>query len=434
MSGTAGKGNIEIAVIGLGYVGLPLAVEFAKKYKTIGFDINAKRVNELQQGIDVTLEVEEGKLQEVIIQDISVKKGLFCTNQLDQLKSVNFFIITVPTPVDKYNRPDLTPLYKASETVGKVLKQGDIVIYESTVYPGVTEEECVPVLERISGLKFNIDFFAGYSPERINPGDKEHTVSKILKITSGSTPEAAERVDQLYRSVITAGTHKAPSIKVAEAAKVIENAQRDINIAFVNELAKIFNRLDIDTEEVLQAAGTKWNFLKFKPGLVGGHCIGVDPYYLAQKAQEVGYHPEIILAGRRLNDGMGAYVAHEVIKLMIKKDIAVKGANILVLGITFKENCPDVRNTKVVDILHTLREYDTNITIYDPWANPAEVKHEYGWNSIMKLNDTQAFDAIILAVSHNEFKDLDLSKFCKEKAVIYDVKGILPKKLADARL
>jgi UDP-N-acetyl-D-glucosamine/UDP-N-acetyl-D-galactosamine dehydrogenase len=434
MSDIAGMRNTEIAVIGLGYVGLPLAVEFAKKYKTIGFDINAKRVNELQQGIDVTLEVEEDKLQEVIIQDTSVKKGLFCTNQLDQLKSSNFFIITVPTPVDKYNRPDLTPLYKASETVGKVLKQGDIVIYESTVYPGVTEEECVPVLERISGLKFNIDFFAGYSPERINPGDKEHTVSKILKITSGSTPDSAESVDQLYRSVITAGTHKAPSIKVAEAAKVIENAQRDINIAFVNELAKIFNRLDIDTDEVLQAAGTKWNFLKFKPGLVGGHCIGVDPYYLAQKAQEVGYHPEIILAGRRLNDGMGEYVAHEVIKLMIRKDIAVKGANILILGITFKENCPDVRNTKVVDILHTLREYNTNITIYDPWANPAEVKHEYGWESVKELNDIQDYDAIILAVSHNEFKELDLSKLCKEKSVIYDVKGALPKKLIDARL
>jgi UDP-N-acetyl-D-glucosamine/UDP-N-acetyl-D-galactosamine dehydrogenase len=308
------------------------------------------------------------------------------------------------------------------------------VIYESTVYPGVTEEECVPVLERISGLKFNEDFFAGYSPERINPGDKEHTVAKILKITSGSTPEAAEKVDKLYNAVITAGTHKATSIKVAEAAKVIENAQRDINIAFVNELAKIFNRLGIDTDEVLEAAGTKWNFLKFKPGLVGGHCIGVDPYYLAQKAQEAGYHPEIILAGRRLNDGMGEYVAHEVIKLMVKKDIPVKGANILVLGITFKENCPDVRNTKVVDILHTLKDYDTNITIYDPWAEPAEVKHEYGWNSVRELSGVENCDAIILAVSHNEFKELDLTKLCKEKAVIYDVKGVLPKELSDARL
>ncbi|EJF08162.1 nucleotide sugar dehydrogenase, partial [Pontibacter sp. BAB1700] len=323
---------------------------------------------------------------------------------------------------------------KASETVGKVLKRGDIVIYESTVYPGVTEEECVPVLERVSGLKFNEDFYAGYSPERINPGDKEHTVAKILKITSGSTPETAEKVDKLYRSVITAGTHKAASIKVAEAAKVIENAQRDINIAFVNELAKIFNRLGIDTDEVLEAAGTKWNFLKFKPGLVGGHCIGVDPYYLAQKAQEAGYHPEIILAGRRLNDGMGEYVAHEVIKLMVKKDIPVKGAKILVLGITFKENCPDVRNTKVVDILHTLKDYDTNITIYDPWAEPAEVKHEYGWDSVKELNGVTDCDAIILAVSHNEFKSLDLNILCKEKAIIYDVKGVLPKELSDARL
>ncbi|HEY4650772.1 MAG TPA: nucleotide sugar dehydrogenase, partial [Pontibacter sp.] len=338
MSGIAETENTRIAVIGLGYVGLPLAVEFAKKYKTIGFDINQARVNELNQGHDHTLEVADDKLKAVLTADCTTAKGLYCTYDLSKIESCNFYIITVPTPVDKYNRPDLTPLYKASETVGKVLKRGDIVVYESTVYPGVTEEECVPVLERISGLKFNVDFFAGYSPERINPGDKEHTVAKILKITSGSTPEAAEKVDQLYKSVIVAGTHKATSIKVAEAAKVIENAQRDINIAFVNELAKIFNRLDIDTDEVLQAAGTKWNFLKFKPGLVGGHCIGVDPYYLAQKAQEVGYHPEIILAGRRLNDGMGEYVAHEVVKLMVKKDIPVKGANILVLGITFKEN------------------------------------------------------------------------------------------------
>jgi UDP-N-acetyl-D-glucosamine/UDP-N-acetyl-D-galactosamine dehydrogenase len=434
MSNNFGIENATIVVIGLGYVGLPLAVEFAKKFKTIGFDINAKRVAELKIGVDFTLEVEKKKLQEVIKENATEQVGLFCTDKLDDIREANFYIITVPTPVDKYNRPDLTPLYKASETVGKVLKKGDIVVYESTVYPGVTEEECVPVLERISGLKFNQDFFAGYSPERINPGDKEHTVSKILKITSGSTPEAAERVDQLYKSIITAGTHKAPSIKVAEAAKVIENAQRDINIAFVNELAKIFNRLEIDTDEVLQAAGTKWNFLKFKPGLVGGHCIGVDPYYLAQKAQEVGYHPEIILAGRRLNDGMGEYVAHEVIKLMVKKDIPVKGANILVLGITFKENCPDVRNTKVIDILHTLKSYDTNITIFDPWANPEEVKHEYGWESVNELNDVNNCDAVILAVSHNEFKELDLTSLCKENAVIYDVKGVLPKELADARL
>ena len=424
----------KIGVIGLGYVGLPLAVEFAKKFKTIGFDINQARVDELNSGHDHTLEVEDDKLKAVLTDNCSTPIGLYCTNDLNKLESCNYYIITVPTPVDKHNRPDLTPLYKASETVGKVLKHGDIVVYESTVYPGVTEEECVPVLERVSGLKFNVDFFAGYSPERINPGDKEHTVAKILKITSGSTPEAAEKVDQLYKSVILAGTHKATCIKVAEAAKVIENAQRDINIAFVNELAKIFNRLDIDTDEVLQAAGTKWNFLKFKPGLVGGHCIGVDPYYLAQKAQEVGYHPEIILAGRRLNDGMGDYVAHEVIKMMVKKDIPVKGANILVLGITFKENCPDVRNTKVVDILRTLRDYDTNITIYDPWAEPAEVKHEYGWDSVKELNGTTDCDAIILAVSHNEFKAMDFSKLCKENAVIYDVKGVLPKELVDARL
>jgi UDP-N-acetyl-D-glucosamine/UDP-N-acetyl-D-galactosamine dehydrogenase len=423
-----------IAVIGLGYVGLPLAVEFAKKYKTFGFDINQQRINELNKGQDLTLEVSEEELLAVHTDSCTATLGLYCTAELDRIAHCNYYIITVPTPVDKYNRPDLTPLYKASESVGKVLKKGDIVIYESTVYPGATEEECVPVLEKFSGLEFNKDFFAGYSPERINPGDKEHTVSKILKITSGSTPEAAEKVDKLYKSVITAGTHKATTIKVAEAAKVIENAQRDINIAFVNELAKIFNRLGIDTEEVLQAAGTKWNFLNFKPGLVGGHCIGVDPYYLAQKAQEVGYHPEIILAGRRLNDGMGNYVAQEVIKLMVKKDIPVKGANILVLGITFKENCPDVRNTKVVDILNILKDYDTNITIYDPWAEPDEVKHEYGWDSIKELKDVKECDAIILAVSHNEFKSLDLNSLCKGNAVIYDVKGVLPKTIADARL
>ncbi|MFD2244900.1 nucleotide sugar dehydrogenase [Pontibacter ruber] len=433
-SDATGLENIKIAVIGLGYVGLPLAVEFAKQYKTFGFDINSTRVAELNKGLDRTLEVEENKLKEVLTDTCTSSKGLYCTNSLNEIRSCNFYIITVPTPVDKYNRPDLTPLYKASETVGRVLKKGDIVIYESTVYPGVTEDECVPVLEKTSGLKFNEDFFAGYSPERINPGDKEHTVAKILKITSGSTPEAAEKVDQLYRSVIIAGTHKAPSIKVAEAAKVIENAQRDINIAFVNELAKIFNRLGIDTDEVLEAAGTKWNFLKFKPGLVGGHCIGVDPYYLAQKAQEVGYHPEIILAGRRLNDGMGEYVAHEVVKLMVKKDIPVKDSSILVLGITFKENCPDVRNTKVVDILQTLNEYQTNITIYDPWAVPAEVAHEYGWDSVNTLEHDKQYDAVILAVSHQEFTGLDLKKLCKENAVIYDVKGLLPKDLADARL
>ena len=436
MSATnTGVEDARIAVIGLGYVGLPLAVEFAKKYHTVGFDINEARVQELNAGFDRTLEVEDEQLQVVLVEKLNGQStGLYCSNQLQDIENCNYYIVTVPTPVDKHNRPDLTPLYKASETVGKVLKRGDIVIYESTVYPGVTEEECVPVLESVSGLKFNQDFFAGYSPERINPGDKEHTVAKILKITSGSTPEAAEKVDKLYNAVITAGTHKATSIKVAEAAKVIENAQRDINIAFVNELAKIFNRLGIDTDEVLEAAGTKWNFLKFKPGLVGGHCIGVDPYYLAQKAQEAGYHPEIILAGRRLNDGMGEYVAHEVIKLMVKKDIPVKDAKILVLGITFKENCPDVRNTKVVDILRTLKDYNTNITIFDPWAEPTEVKHEYGWDSVKELSNVTDCDAIILAVSHDEFKSLDLSKLCKDKAVIYDVKGVLPKELSDARL
>jgi UDP-N-acetyl-D-galactosamine dehydrogenase len=426
--------QVKIAVIGLGYVGLPLAVEFAKKYKVIGFDINTGRIAELNSGHDRTLEVSNELLQSVIDKDNQQETGLFFSNEIDTLAKSNVYIITVPTPVDKNNRPDLTPLFKASQTVGRVLKPNDIVVYESTVYPGVTEDECVPVLEKTSGLKFNVDFFAGYSPERINPGDKEHTVSKILKITSGSTPEVAEYVNQLYGSIITAGTHKATTIKVAEAAKVIENAQRDINIAFVNELAKIFNRLGIDTDEVLQAAGTKWNFLKFKPGLVGGHCIGVDPYYLAQKAQEAGYHPEIILAGRRLNDGMGEYVAHEVIKLMIKKSIAIKGSNILVLGITFKENCPDVRNTKVIDILNTLKEYDVNITILDPLAKPEEVKHEYGWESVTELPANTKYDAVVLAVSHDEFKAIDINGLCNDCRVIYDVKGILPKELIDSRL
>lgn len=424
----------KIAVIGLGYVGLPLAVEFARKYKVIGFDINVSRINELNQRHDHTLEVDDDTLTEIVVDSCETKTGLYCTNELERIRECRYYIITVPTPVDKHNRPDLTPLYKASETVGKVLKKGDIVVYESTVYPGVTEEECVPVLEKVSGLKFNQDFFAGYSPERINPGDKEHTVSRILKITSGSTPAAADEVDHLYRSVIIAGTHKATSIKVAEAAKVIENAQRDINIAFVNELAKIFSRLNIDTSEVLEAAGTKWNFLKFKPGLVGGHCIGVDPYYLAQKAQEVGYHPEIILAGRRLNDGMGAYIAHEVIKLMAKKEIPIKNAKILVLGITFKENCPDVRNTKVIDILSTLAEYETNITIYDPMAKPEEVEREYGWRATNELSAKEHYDAVILAVSHKKFEELDLHSFCNKKCVVYDVKGALPRQLVDARL
>lgn len=426
--------QFKIGVIGLGYVGLPLAVEFAKKYNVTGFDVNPARVTEINNGHDRTMEVSAASLKAVSNEAGSKNSGLFCSDQLSSIKDCNFYIVTVPTPIDKHNRPDLLPLYKASETVGQVLKKGDIVVYESTVYPGVTEDECVPVLEKKSGLKFNIDFFAGYSPERINPGDKEHTVSKILKVTSGSTPDVAERIDRLYRSIITAGTFKAASIKVAESAKVIENAQRDINIAFVNELAKIFNRLGIDTEEVLQAAGTKWNFLKFKPGLVGGHCIGVDPYYLAQKAQEMGYHPEIILAGRRINDGVGEYVAHELIKLMIKKNIPVKGANILILGVTFKENCPDVRNTKVIDILNTLKEYGTKITILDPWADRIEIKHEYGWDSVTELDGANDFDAVLLAVAHDAFKNFDLNAVCKSNKVIYDVKGVLPKNIVDGRL
>jgi UDP-N-acetyl-D-galactosamine dehydrogenase len=416
----------KIGIIGLGYVGLPLAVEFGKQYDTVGFDIDHKRIDELNSSYDRTLEVESEKLKEAVYIKFSA--------DINTLVDCNVFIITVPTPVDKYNKPDLTPLKKASETVGSVLKSGDIVVYESTVYPGATEEECVPVLEKKSGLKFNLDFYAGYSPERINPGDKEHTVSKILKVTSGSTKEIAEVIDQLYKTVITAGTFKASSIKVAEAAKVIENSQRDINIAFVNELSKIFNLIGIDTSEVLEAAGTKWNFLKFKPGLVGGHCIGVDPYYLAQKAQEYGYHPEIILAGRRLNDSMGQHVAQEVIRCLIKKDIPVKNAKILILGITFKENCPDVRNTKVVDIVKTLESYDTDIIIYDPWVEPEEVKRQYGLVSKMDLSDIQDCDAVILAVSHDQFKDIDLTSICKSNSVIYDVKGILPKEIIDSRL
>ncbi|SDC95935.1 nucleotide sugar dehydrogenase [Niabella drilacis] len=424
----------KIAVIGLGYVGLPLARLFASQYPVVGFDINKQRVQELNSGLDHTLEVETEILKSVLKKNASFDcAGLYCSADLNDIEEATVYIVTVPTPVDKNNRPDLTPLYKASETVGRVLKKGDIVIYESTVYPGVTEEECVPVLEKASGLKFNLDFYAGYSPERINPGDKEHTVEKILKVTSGSTPEIGKVVDDLYKSVIAAGTHLAPSIKIAEAAKVIENSQRDINIAFVNELAKIFNRMGIKTQDVLAAAGTKWNFLPFKPGLVGGHCIGVDPYYLAQRAQEFGYHPEIILAGRRLNDSMGAYIAHEVIKLMVKKDIPVKDANILVLGITFKENCPDVRNTRVVDILNTLKEYNTHITIYDPWANPAEVMHEYGWKSGNKLIEDKKYDSVILAVAHVEFTGINLSALLNERNVIYDVKGVL-KDLADGQL
>ncbi|WP_339611134.1 nucleotide sugar dehydrogenase [uncultured Planktosalinus sp.] len=436
----------KIAIIGLGYVGLPLARLFATKYPVVGFDINQKRIDQLQNGHDSTLEVEDADLQAVLLDKCPFREdmngnGLFCTAHLIDIQDANVYIVTVPTPVDKHHRPDLTPLYKSSEAVGSILKKGDTVIYESTVYPGVTEEECVPVLERISGLKFNEDFFVGYSPERINPGDKEHTVDKILKVTAGSTPETGQKVDALYKSVITAGTHLAPSIKVAEAAKVIENSQRDINIAFVNELAKIFNILDIDTSAVLEAAGTKWNFLPFKPGLVGGHCIGVDPYYLAQKAQEHGYHPEIILAGRRLNDSMGDYVAAQVVKTMIQKDISIKGAELLMLGITFKENCPDVRNTKIVDVVHALQDYGITVTIYDPLANPEEVMHEYGLQCHSQLdlkgkslraersNLTNAapneFDAIVLGVAHKQFLTLDLNPLKKEVAVVYDVKGVL---------
>lgn len=428
----------KIAVIGLGYVGLPLSVAFAEKFQAIGFDIDPKRVDELQKGFDRTLEVEDKDLQKVLVKNpVALEekgKGLLVTDAVMPISSCNIFIVTVPTPTDKHNKPVLTPMLKASETIGKVLKKGDVVIYESTVYPGVTEDECVPVLEKFSGLKFNVDFFAGYSPERINPGDKEHTVTKILKVTSGSNEEVAEYVDQLYRAVIIAGTHKASSIKVAEAAKVIENSQRDINIAFVNELSKIFNLLGIDTHEVLAAAGTKWNFLPFKPGLVGGHCIGVDPFYLAQKAQEVGYHPEIILAGRRLNDSMGKHVATEVIKLMMRKNLKVIDSKVLILGFTFKEDCPDVRNTRVIDIFNELKSYDMDVDVYDPWADAKEVHHEYGIEILNKKNkpNLDDYSALILAVAHKEFKQILIQK--SENQVVYDVKGILEKSKVDARL
>ena len=431
--------QIRIAIIGLGYVGLPLAVEFAKKYSVTGFDIKQERVDALRQGHDETLEISDDELKSVIrVNELPVSappdRGLFLSTDVRDLASANYYIVTVPTPTDKNNRPVLTPLIKASETIGQVLKQGDIVIYESTVYPGATEDDCVPVLEKVSGLTFNKEFFAGYSPERINPGDKEHTVTKIKKVTSGSTPEAAKKVDELYRSIITAGTHLASSIKVAEAAKVIENSQRDINIAFVNELAMIFNRMGIDTHEVLEAAGTKWNFLPFKPGLVGGHCIGVDPYYLAQKAQEYGYHPEIILAGRRLNDNMGKYVASQVVKLMIHKELKIKGAKVLMLGITFKENCPDIRNTRAVDIVHELKQYGMEVEIHDPWADPEEVMHEYGLKCHPELNGNH-YEAVILAVAHDQFQSLALRKLGScSSAVVYDVKGILKQDEVDGRL
>jgi len=416
--------KIKIAIIGLGYVGLPLAKLFSHKYPVIGFDINKKRVSEINSGIDSTLELDNISLKKIIKSESSLENGLYCTSNINSIKECNYYIITVPTPIDKNNNPDLTPLIKASESVGSLLKKGDTIVYESTVYPGATEEDCVPILEKISGLIFNKDFTVGYSPERINPGDKKHTVDKILKITSGSSKKSATNIDNLYKSVILAGTYLAPSIKVAEAAKVIENSQRDINIAFVNELAKIFNLLDIDTEEVLKAAATKWNFLPFKPGLVGGHCIGVDPYYLSLKAQQVGYRPEIILAGRRLNDSMGYYVADEVIKLMIKKDVKIKGSNVLILGITFKENCPDIRNTRVIDIINKLTDYEIKTTIYDPWANPKNVFKEFGFNSTQKIPNL-TFDSIVLAVAHQEFLNLNLNEFKHKNTVVYDVKGIL---------
>jgi UDP-N-acetyl-D-galactosamine dehydrogenase len=427
--------NIHIAIIGLGYVGLPLAVEFARKYQVTGFDVKESRVSELSKGYDRTLEIEADDLNSVL-NSPSAQKGLSFTSDAEALKVCNIYIVSVPTPTDRHNRPDLSLIEKASETIAKALKKGDVVIYESTVYPGVTEDVCVPILQTVSGLQYNIDFFAGYSPERINPGDKVHTLTNILKVTSGSTPAVADFIDGLYRTIITAGTHKAPSIKVAEACKVIENAQRDINIAFVNELAKIFNLLGIDSNEVLEAAGTKWNFLKFKPGLVGGHCTGVDPYYLAQKAQEVGYHPEIILAGRRLNDGMGTYVALEVIKLMVKSGISVKKANVLVLGFTFKENCPDVRNTRVIDIVNVLAEFETDYDVYDPWADPAEVKREY---NVTTLNQSaqlkESYDAIIVAVSHREFLELDYVTLKRtNNSIVYDIKGMLDNSIVNGRL
>lgn len=427
------KQNPTIAIIGLGYVGLPLAAAFAEKYKVIGFDINPGRINQLRDGIDTTKELSSEAVKKALHQ--TETSGLSVTDNSSDISVADIYIVTVPTPTNKYNQPVLIPLEKASETVGNYLSENNVVIYESTVYPGVTEEICVPILEEKSGLRLNKDFFVGYSPERINPGDKQHTVTKILKVTSGSTPEAAKYIDALYASIITAGTHLAPSIKVAEAAKVIENSQRDINIAFVNELSKIFRLLDIDTRDVLEAAATKWNFLKFTPGLVGGHCIGVDPYYLAQKAQEEGYNPEIILAGRRMNDGMGNYVAQEVVKLMIGKDCKVKGGNVLMMGITFKENCPDIRNSKVVDVIDELQKYNLNIDVFDPWANAEEVKREFGLQLISDAEDLKSnYDAIVLAVSHAEFLNLNLSDYAAQPCVVFDVKSFFDKSLIDGRL
>lgn len=428
--------NAKIAVIGLGYVGLPLAIEFAKKYKVVGFDINISRVEELKGGNDRTQEANLGDLKFTVEENNKNKSqsGLSFSSDPADLKKYNTFIVTVPTPIDQFNAPDLTPLIEASEMLGGILESGDVVIYESTVYPGCTEEECVPVLERVSGLKFNKDFFAGYSPERINPGDKINTLTKIKKVTSGSTPEIANRVDDLYRSIITAGTHKAPSIKVAEASKAIENAQRDVNISFVNELALIFDRVGIDTNDVIEAAGTKWNFLKYKPGLVGGHCIGVDPYYLAHKAQALGYHPQVILSGRRVNDKMGAFVADKVVKLMIQKDHKIKGSKALIMGITFKENCPDVRNTRVIDIYHELVSFGLVVDILDPWADANEVKQEYGLDILNKIDDSTVYDALIIAVAHNEFLTFDYQKIKRNNGVIFDTKACLDRALVDGRL
>lgn len=427
--------NVKIAIIGLGYVGLPLAIEFAKKYNTLGFDINEERVTELLEGADRTREANIEELRNVVA--LKRKKediGLGFSSMKNDLKEYNIFIVTVPTPIDQFKAPDLRPLLKASEMLGSIIKTGDIVIYESTVYPGCTEDDCIPMLEKISGLKFNSDFFAGYSPERINPGDKINTLTKIKKVTSGSTPEIAERVNNLYSSIIEAGTYKAASIKVAEASKAIENAQRDVNISFVNELALIFDRIGIDTNDVIEAAGTKWNFLKYKPGLVGGHCIGVDPYYLAHKAESLGYHPQVILSGRRVNDHIGSFVADKVVKLMIGKDHKVKGSKALIMGITFKENCPDVRNTRVVDIYHELKQFGLEVDIYDPWADAEEVKHEYGMQIMNKLDESAVYDAIIVAVAHNEFLDFDFHKIKRNNGVVFDTKACLDRKLVDARL
>lgn len=427
--------NFKIAVIGLGYVGLPLAIEFGKKYKVLGFDINKQRVDELQKGFDHTLEADlEGMTEAVELRKSNSSLGLSFSADEEELKSYNTFIVTVPTPINNFNMPDLTPLIKASQMLGRVISKGDIAIYESTTYPGCTEEDCVPQIEKVSGMKFNVDFFAGYSPERINPGDKINTLTKIKKVTSGSTPEIADWVDGLYASIITAGTHKAPSLKVAEASKIIENAQRDVNISFVNELALIFDKVGIDTNDVIEAAGTKWNFLKYRPGLVGGHCISVDPYYLASKAESLGYVPQVILSGRHVNNSIAPFIANKVLKLMIHKTHTIKGANVLILGVTFKENCPDIRNTKVVDIYNELIDFGLNVDIYDPWASAEELKHEYNVDIISGLEQNKKYDAILLAVAHDEFKEFDFEKSFKAGAVVFDAKAVVDRRWVDGRL